>query len=161
MLLVLVRATDAGVRSVPGRLPHSVPEVALNPSPALMEADQAIICCSWRGTSEPRRARPVIRKRVRESGPAFVLGGWGGPRMTAAVTVPTQSSRGALLSGSRSQELQTNSTSLLRCVTQSNCCSGDSARLLSEALTISSNSAQHGEMKEKKQGKSNKHFSVY
>lgn len=65
----------------------------------------------------------------------------GRPRMTAAVTVPKQPSRIALLSGSRSQEHWSNPTSILRCLTQSNCCSGDSTRL-SEALPIPSNSIQ-------------------
>lgn len=61
--------TDAGVQPGPARPPHSVPELVLNSSPALMEADQAVICCSWRGTSEPRRARPAIRKRIWGRGP--------------------------------------------------------------------------------------------
>lgn len=72
MLLVRVHATDALVHSVPARPPHSVPELALNP-PALMEADQVVICCSWRATSELRRAGPAIRKRVWERGAVFIF----------------------------------------------------------------------------------------
>lgn len=77
MLFVHVHAADAGIHSVPVGLPHSVPELALNPSPALMEADQVVICCSWRGTSELRQAGSAIRKRVWGRGPAFVLRGGG------------------------------------------------------------------------------------
>lgn len=76
MLLVGVHATNAGVHLVPVRPPHSVPEPALNP-PALMEADQVVICCSWRGTSELRRAGPAIRKCVWGRGAVFVLRGGG------------------------------------------------------------------------------------
>lgn len=69
-----------------------VSELALNPLPALMEADQVVICFSWRCTSELRRAGPAIRKPSRGKGPMFFFflillrgaadGGEGGARAT-------------------------------------------------------------------------------
>lgn len=71
--------SEAGVHSVPVRPAHRLSELALNPLPALMEADQVVICFSWRCTSELRRAGPAIRKRSRGKGPMFFfILAWGG-----------------------------------------------------------------------------------
>lgn len=149
------------VHSVPVRPAHRLSELAPNPLPALMDADQVVICFSWRCTSELRRAGPAIRKRSRGKGPVFFFyftaggwgwwGRWGGcpcdpgwqrlswfqNKAAASLFFQAADLRSFCLFQQR-----TKPTSILRGVTQCNCCSGDSAWLLSEVLTIPSNSVR-------------------